>query len=93
MNKPGQAGLKIKMMKQSTSCLALGVASLLPVIGVCFAAAALWDSYSARRKERLFWNPARSHRIIGLILVAFGGLVWGAIDTIIIFHLMNPTPS
>jgi hypothetical protein len=92
MNKPSQAGLKIKMMKRSTSCLALGVASLLPVVGVCFAVAAYYDSYMARRNEKQFWNPARSHRVIGLILAAFGGLVWGAIDTIIIFHLMNPTP-
>jgi hypothetical protein len=90
MNKKSQAMLKVKMMKESVRCLAFGLASLLPVIGVLWALPALACSFSARQKEKLFWNPARPHRIIGLISATIGGLIWGAFATIVIFHMLNP---
>jgi len=90
MNKKSPAVMKVKMMKQSIECLAFGLASLLPVIGVLFAGPALVSSFSARQKEKLFWNPARPHRIIGLICGALGGLIWGAVAMIVVYHMLNP---
>jgi hypothetical protein len=87
---PTIAAKKLKMMKQSTKCLGLGLFSLIPVLGAGYVPFALWYSFSARQKEKLFWNPARPHRIIGLICAAFGGLVWGAVDTIAIYRVINP---
>lgn len=78
---------KLKMMKASTKCLALGLLSLLPILGAGFAPFALWFSYAARRRERQFWNPAKPHRLIGFIFAALGGFVWGGIDTIWIYHI------
>jgi hypothetical protein len=81
---------KLTMMKQSIGCMALGLAGMLPVIGICCAIIAFYLSYAARQKEKLFWNPARPHRIIGLVSAAFGALVWGGVDTIVIFRILNP---
>jgi hypothetical protein len=81
---------KLEMIKASIRCLVLGLLSLLPVIGVGYAVFALWYSFSARRKERAFWNPARPHRVIGLICASFGGLVWGGFDTVVIYRIINP---
>jgi hypothetical protein len=78
---------KLKMMKASTKCLALGLLSLMPILGVGFALFEAWYSDTARRRERFYWNPAKPHRIIGSICAALGGLVWGAVDTIWIFHI------
>jgi hypothetical protein len=86
---PTIAAVKIKMMKASLRCLTFGLLGLLPIIGVPFALAALWASFSARKREKHFWNPARSHRIVGLICAAFGALIWGAVDTILIYHACN----
>jgi hypothetical protein len=78
---------KLKMMKASIRCLTLGLLSLMPILGVGFALFEAWYSYSARRQERFFWNPATPHRIIGSICAALGGLIWGAVDTIWIYHV------
>lgn len=86
---PSNAAVKLKMMKASIRCLAFGLLGLLPLIGVPFALAGLWASFSARRQERYFWNPARPHRIIGLICAAFGALIWSAVDTILIYNAVN----
>lgn len=81
---------KIKMMKASLRCLALGGFGLLPLIGVPFALAALYNSYSARRLERQFWNPAKAQRVMGLVCASMGALIWGAVDTVIIYRVLNP---
>lgn len=86
---PSIASVKLKMMKASTRCLGLGLLGLLPLIGVPFALLGLWSSFKARRLEKYFWNPAKPHRIIGLICAALGGLVWSAVDTILIYHAVN----
>jgi len=80
---------KLMMMKSSIRCLTLGLLGLLPIIGVVFALAALWASFSARWQEKYFWNPAKPHRIAGLICASMGALIWGAMDTIMIYHACN----
>jgi hypothetical protein len=80
---------KLKMMKASVRCLTFGLLGLLPIIGVPFALAGLWNSFAARKQERLYWNPAKPHRIIGLICAALGALIWSGVDTIIIYHACN----
>jgi hypothetical protein len=84
-----KAEVKIKMMKASVRCLIFGLLSLLPVIGVPFALAGFWSSFSARKSEKYFWNPARPQRIIGLLCAALGGLIWGGVDTVLIYHALN----
>lgn len=81
--------VKIKMMKASLRCLIFGALGLLPIIGVPFALAALWSSFVARKQERFFWNPAKPHRVAGLICASLGALIWGAVDTILIYHACN----
>jgi len=81
--------VKIKMMKASLRCLVLGALGLLPLIGVPFALAALWASFQARKQERFLWNPARPHRLAGFICASLGALIWGAVDTILIYHACN----
>ena len=86
---PTIATVKLKMMKTSLRCLVLGLLSLLPIIGLGYAPFALWYSFAARRQERYFWNPAKPQRIIGLIGAAFGALIWGIVDTILIYHAVT----
>ena len=86
---PTKAAVKIRMMKSSLRCLMFGLLGLLPIIGVPFALAALWASFSARKQEKYFWNPAKPHRIVGLIFAALGALVWSWVDTILIYHAVN----
>jgi hypothetical protein len=81
---------KLKMMKQSLGCMVFGLAGMLPVIGIFSAIVAFYLSFSASQKEKRFWNPARPHRIIGLVSAAFGALVWGGVDAIVIFRIINP---
>ena len=73
---------KIKMMEASLRCLACGLISLLPVIGLPFVIAALWYSGVASRRERQFWNPARPQRLTGLACAVVVGLFWGGVAVI-----------
>jgi hypothetical protein len=84
------ADAKLKMMQASTRCIALGLMSLFPVLGACYVPSALWYSWSARRREKFFWNPAQPHRIVGLVSASLGGLFWGGVDTIWIYQHCNP---
>lgn len=86
---PTIAAVKLKMIKASIRCLAFGLLSLLPLIGAGFGLAGLLASFSARKQEKFFWNPAKPHRIIGLICASFGLLVWSLIDTVLIYHAIN----
>ena len=89
MNSENVGLAKVRMMKASVRCLVLGLLGLLPLIGVPFALAGIWASYIARRRERAFWNPARPHRLIGLICAIIGALVWSCVDTVIIYNVVN----
>ena len=73
----------------SVRCLTFGLLGLLPIIGVPFALAGIWFSYSARKPEKFFWNPAKPHRVIGLICAALGALVWSCVDTILVYNAVN----
>lgn len=74
MNTPADA--KLRMLKSSERCLVFGLLALLPVIGLPFAAAALWLSGRVRRQEKEYWNAARPHRLIGVICAALGTVGW-----------------
>jgi hypothetical protein len=86
---PDVPAQKLRMMKRSVRCLALGLLGLVPLVGVPFALAALWTSYGVRRQERLFWNPAKPHRVVGLISASVGALLWSIVDTILIYNGVN----
>ena len=76
---------KIQMLKSSMKCFIFGLLGLLPVIGLPFALASLWISGRVRIKERQFWNAARPYRISGVACAAVGAILWGFIDTLLIF--------
>ena len=76
---------KIQMLKSSMKCFVFGLLSLLPVIGLPFALAALWISGRVRVKEKRFWNAARPYRISGVACAAAGAILWGFIYTLLIF--------
>jgi hypothetical protein len=88
-NTPAIPATKIKMMQASMRCLIFGMLGLLPIIGVPFALVGLAASYSARKYERYFWNPAKPQRILGFLCAALGALIWSAVDTIFIYHALN----
>jgi hypothetical protein len=88
---PAIPAVKIQMMQASLRCLADGLLSWLPFVGAIFAMFALWYSFCASQREKKFWNPAKPHRVIGVVSAFFGGLLWGVIDMIIIYHILNPT--
>lgn len=86
---PTSATVKIRMMKLSLRCLVFGLLGLLPIIGAPFALAALWLSFKARKPEKHFWNPAKPHRVVGLICASLGALVWSCVDTILVYNAVN----
>ena len=83
------AAAKIKMMKASMRCLVFGLLGLLPVIGLPFALAALWAVRPGTRQERDFWNPAKPYRFLALVCAAFGALIWSAVDTVLIYNVLQ----
>jgi hypothetical protein len=78
---------KIKMIKASTRCLNLGLASLMiPMLGPVLGLFALVQSFSARRRERYFWNPAKRQRVFGLLIASLAIFIWGAVDAIVFYN-------
>jgi hypothetical protein len=77
---------KIRMLKASMRCLGFGLAALLPVVGLPFTLAAISSSYSARRLEKQFWNPAKPYRILGLICGILGALIWIMVVAIVSYN-------
>jgi hypothetical protein len=80
---------KIKMMNGSLRCFIFGLLSLLPIIGLPFAIAALWISGRVRAREKYFWNAARPYRIWGMVCAAGGAVVWSFVDIFLIYHAFN----
>ncbi|HEY5233820.1 MAG TPA: hypothetical protein VIK35_09840 [Verrucomicrobiae bacterium] len=80
---------KIQMLKSSMKCFVFGLLSLLPVIGLPFALAALWISGRVRVKEKRLWNAARSYRIWGAVCAAAGTIFWGFILMLVLFNAAN----
>jgi len=83
---PTAAAIKIKMLQESMQCLTLGLLSFIPVLGFPFAIATLWISGQVRTREKLFWNPARPHRIIGTLCAAVTSIAWFFLISLIIYH-------
>ncbi|HVU26370.1 MAG TPA: hypothetical protein VHG71_01375 [Verrucomicrobiae bacterium] len=79
---------KIKMLKGSLHCLAFGLLSLLPIIGLPFALVALWISGSVRRQEKRFWNAARPYRLCGVACAAISAILWSGILIFVVGHLL-----
>ncbi len=86
-NEPTSAALKLGMIKASLRCLVFGLLGLLPIIGLPFALAAFWPFFQARKLEKHLWNPAKTHRIIGLISAILGALIWSSVDLILIHRI------
>ena len=84
---------KIQMLKSSMKCFVFGLLSLLPVIGLPFALAALWISGRVRMKEKQLWNAARPYRIWGVACAAVGAILWGFILMLIIYNIANRVGS
>ena len=84
---------KIKMIKTSLRCLVFGLLGFIPFIGIPFALASLWLSFSARKMERNLWNPARPHRLGGLICASISLLNWSILGTILVYHAIYAFPN
>jgi hypothetical protein len=87
MNTP--ATTKIRMIQRSMDSLMLSLVGLVPVVGLPFSLAALYDAGCARVLEKTYWNPARTHRRLGVALGALGAVVWSVVDTLLMFQLLN----
>jgi len=84
MNNPE---IKIRMMKRSLECFALGLTGLLlPFLGMPFALAALMAGLDVPSAQRHFWNPARRYWIVGMICAALGAFLWGSLTTLMLFR-------
>lgn len=66
---------KVRAIEKSLSCFRLGVASLLPLIGVFFAVIAIGRWQQARRAAGGEWNPGARLLRWGLALAGVGLLV------------------
>jgi hypothetical protein len=75
-NPPTIAAQKLKMMKWSMRCFADGLLGFIPFIGLGFALTALWISGRARRQEKIYWNPAKPYRVIGVVCAAATAIFW-----------------
>lgn len=78
--------IKIQMIQGSRRCLWLGLLGSMPLVGLPFSLAALRLAGGVRQKEKLFWNAAKSYRIIGASFAAFFAILW---STVIIFVIGN----
>ncbi len=80
------AAAKIAMLEGSMRCLVFGLLGLIPLIGLPFALLALWNSGRIRRKEKQFWNPAKSYRIWGGIFAGLGTAFFVLAAALIIYN-------
>jgi NhaP-type Na+/H+ and K+/H+ antiporter len=63
---------KISVIKRSVACQWLGVCSLVPLIGLAFAAEILRRYRWIRDEVGTDWNPARKQLMRGVILAWIG---------------------
>jgi hypothetical protein len=66
---------KIDLMRSSMRCFACGIAGLLPLIGIPFAVAAIWDFRRMFFGKSNLWNPAELYARVGLACAVFGILL------------------
>jgi hypothetical protein len=77
--------VKIKMINASFRCYTFGLLALLPFIGIPFGIIALVYAGKARAGQKLFWNPAQSHRACGLSCAFFATIFWVIILLLMIY--------
>ncbi|MGO9246429.1 MAG: hypothetical protein ACLQDC_16875 [Verrucomicrobiia bacterium] len=65
---------RVRVIEHSVECQWLGVLSLVPVIGVMFAGAALFRYWRVRAEVGHDWNPAQKHLDRGT-LFAWAGIL------------------
>ncbi len=82
---------KIRVIEQSVGCQSFGAWSLVPVIGVGFAIAAMRRYWRVRAEVGDGWNPARPQLIRGAILAWTGVIVTLATITFVAL-LIGLTP-
>ena len=66
---------KVRVIERSVECQWLGVLSLVPVIGVMFAVAALFRYWRIRAEVGHEWNPAEKHLDRGALFACAGMLL------------------
>lgn len=70
--KPRPPLTKVQVIERSLRCFVLGLAGLVPVIGIPFAAMAFLEFGRVKRQPSPVWNPAARYLAAGLTLAALG---------------------
>lgn len=63
---------KVRGINGSLRCFRLGLASLVPVVGLAFAVLAAVETRRVRKAVGHEWNPARGYWLWGRALTALG---------------------
>lgn len=66
---------RLQIIHGSVRCFVFSLFSLLPVIGLPFAVAALGFFWRANRRARGFWNPAADYLRWGLSCATWGAAI------------------
>lgn len=86
---PSIPAAKIRMIKASMDCHYFGLAGVIPFLGPFFGLVAALESGRARVYETKLWNPARTHRLVGLGCALLGLLIWVPVDLRIAWGIIN----
>jgi hypothetical protein len=83
----------ISVIKRSVGCQWLGTWSLLPVIGIAFAVAAIGCYHQVRAEAGHEWNPARAELIRGAFFAWVGLAINLVAITAVLLHIwLGPSP-
>jgi len=85
-SQPETALNRIKLIRRSLRCFGLGIAGLIPVLGLPFAVAALVTFIKSARVET-DWNPARRYLSMGLFFSIIGMVVSMALGWFILLFV------
>jgi hypothetical protein len=77
---------RIKLIKRSLLCFALGFIALIPGLGVPFAIGAL-VTYLRTAHAEVDWNPAGRYLLLGLILAVVGLVTSVVIACLIVLYI------
>lgn len=67
---------KVRVIEGSLRCFRLGLASLVPVIGLAFAVLAMMEAHRVRKEVGDGWNPVRGRLMLGRVFALAGPLLW-----------------